>query len=90
MLSGQEALLKVQVTHCGDNQTMLGITIAQVLSGSLQCRVAEMCLAEQHSSIWLDNSHSRAHESQQKYMASVKHKATAEQGRVLVIYLLSC
>ncbi|DBB03207.1 TPA: hypothetical protein ACH3X1_013294 [Trebouxia sp. C0004] len=33
MLSGQEALLKVQVTHCGDNQTMLGITIAQVLSG---------------------------------------------------------
>ncbi|DBA89450.1 TPA: hypothetical protein ACH3X1_004081 [Trebouxia sp. C0004] len=32
MLTGQEALLKVQVTHCGDNQTMLGITIAQVLS----------------------------------------------------------
>jgi len=34
MLSGQQALLKVQVTHCGDEQTMLGITIAQVLSGS--------------------------------------------------------
>lgn len=32
MLTGQAALLEVQVTHCGDNQTMLGITIAQVLS----------------------------------------------------------
>ncbi|KAL0043682.1 hypothetical protein WJX82_006264 [Trebouxia sp. C0006] len=32
MLTGQQALLKVQVTHCGDDQTMLGITIAQVLS----------------------------------------------------------
>lgn len=32
MLIGQEALLKVQVTHCGDDQTMLGITMAQVLS----------------------------------------------------------
>lgn len=30
---GEEALLKVQVTHCGEGQTLLGITMAHVLSG---------------------------------------------------------
>ena len=67
MLSGQQALLKVQVTHCGDDQTMLGITIAHVLSGSLQCRIAAMCLAEQQPSMWLVVNHSTAHALQQKY-----------------------
>lgn len=32
MLAGNEVLLKVQITHCGESQTLLGITIAQVLS----------------------------------------------------------
>ena len=90
MLTGQQALLKVQVTHCGDDQTMLGITIAQVLSGSPQCRVAAM--------LWLSNIqafglliatalHMRLSRST---MASVKHKSTAEQGRVLVVHSPSC
>ena len=86
MLSGQQALLKVQVTHCGAEQTMLGITIAQVLSGSPQCRIAAMCLAEQQPSMWFVVSHSTTHVSQHNYMASVNHNSTAEQGRRLVIH----
>lgn len=87
MLSGQQALLKVQVTHCGDDQTMLGITIAQVLSGSPQCRIAAMCLAEQQPSMWLVVSHSTTHVSQHNHM---NHNSTVEQGRVLVVHLPSC
>ena len=30
---GTEALMKVQITHCGDDQTLLGITMAHVLAG---------------------------------------------------------
>jgi len=36
MLTGNEALFKVQITHCGDDQTLLGITMARVLSGTHQ------------------------------------------------------
>ena len=30
---GAEALMKVQITHCADTQTLLGITMAHVLAG---------------------------------------------------------
>ena len=35
LLQGEEALMKVQITHCDDSQTMLGITMAHVLAGDL-------------------------------------------------------
>ena len=33
VLLGLASLMKIQVTHCGDFQTLLGITVARVLTG---------------------------------------------------------
>ena len=30
---GTEALMKIQITHCDETQTILGITMAHVLAG---------------------------------------------------------
>ena len=40
LLLGKSALLKIQVTYCGDFQTLLGITVARVVTG--------MCLLCSH------------------------------------------
>ena len=37
VLLGNAPLLKVQVTYCGDYQTLLGITVARVLTGVYAC-----------------------------------------------------
>ncbi len=31
---GDEALMKIQITHCDESQTLLGITMAHVLAGT--------------------------------------------------------
>ena len=35
LLQGTESLMKVQITHYDESQTMLGITMAHVLAGTL-------------------------------------------------------
>lgn len=37
LLLGDAPLLKIQVTYCGDYQTLLGITVARVLTGMQAC-----------------------------------------------------
>lgn len=39
VLLGNAPLLKVQVTYCSDYQTLLGITVARVLTGMPACKM---------------------------------------------------
>lgn len=39
VLLGNAPLLKVQVTYCSDDQTLLGITVARVLTGMHACKM---------------------------------------------------
>lgn len=59
---GAEALMKVQITHCGEDQTLLGVTMAHVLAGQrhpdslaidlLLSRHVDLC---QHGFAFLDS-----------------------------------
>ena len=43
LLLGKSSLLKVQITYCGDFQTLLGITVARVVTGMRLLAIKSAC-----------------------------------------------